>query len=1329
MGAFVVASTSMFVSCKDYDDDINNLQGQIDDLNAIKAAFNNGIIVTNVAESGRDVILTLSNGTTKTIKGGQDGADADVWTIGNDGYWYKNGSKTEYLAQGPKGEKGEKGDTGAQGPQGEKGEKGEKGDTGASGDSTSASGYEFYEPRTDGYFYHIVVDANGNRTETKSFQWYSESNSNVSAVKTSRAVILKGVEGYPEGVYIPTAQELTSLVFIPDRYYWGVEATSIKSLTLKWYNKMRPLHNYIMKDENTITYTATENHLGKTTTLDSWEEVGRRHASPLCKESAINAGYNIDAIVAGSDLDAHERYPFTGGPFTILLNARARYHVNPTNAYIDKDDEITIIDADKQYTRGNAAGGKSTANVHWDQNKIWTDTTEGDENSRVLTVPLAIGNINALKKVGTTPSAADGVTVFATQVKWTGEKGDTSVTSDYAAVYEEKVENLRLSHVKHNATGSRDIDYIETTMFNKHCGKCDVYGGRGMHMFATIAEAEAYVTQTVRIDEVGKTNAHLGEGQDLVGYHNNICLNDLVETHFTNTEGNHDKFIGDEFTDNFYYRFYLTSFKIGTNVTDESAHACIFEEDGKSYLHPLDPMDGGLLGRDPSSISGLSDWSKTTEVVVNRVPLVRVELVAKKESSSTLTNDTVVDYGYLPIRIVKEISEKPKVVLTFDHYPKDPISDWKITSYNGCFFDKEGIYFESNWRDTEEDLLDLAHETYPDVYEVLDRVDFDDHYVAEIGSDGYCQQYQVRKDNSGEWVYYALGTTTATGKVGFITYYRDNMPDGTHTSIFKWDVDEEDVLALQQAGVTEVTRAVHLYSSDPLNYPDIYVIFKSGTIKKTDVKVTADAHLKEHIIKEYLYAQNTSELGNDEIHANVMTPEENKGNRADITYDYDGNGLLWDNLYELGGDRNKENGLKPFVDPSEEDNAWKPAYLDDRFSDVFVGNLLNGDTPKRWLTFKTDNNSAVPTGFTSTSGRDNLYLDFVFAPETENYQPKGIIQVGNKIVTQTFKLKVDDGGKILYAYKNTDTYSKLTRDTVAEIIVDGYADDYQNRWFNDDVRLGNMRIDYKRHTAKDYAEALLNYRAHDELADDVIKATVMLRAWGKPANETSCVLPIENNKFDVRFLRPISIIPGTGTDITDAATDGDGLQVVLIDDLAPMYSDWRDSKATRILEPSWKGDLYLDYMQKLIDQGEDVTIDPNRAAPNYDQYYAQNGKNSISFVLAGIADGAYYDGYNVAMDERVKTNLNGNVSDPKASNAKSLKDVTQQLDFIYHATGSYVDPVKNPLGKACLVYRNLSSTVGDFQVYFPVVVDYYWGKYYDYVTITVHKTAGNARSK
>ena len=65
---------------------------------------------------------------------GKDGqSNTPTIEIGSDGYWYINGTKTDYKANGEQGEKGDKGDKGDSGEQGEKGEKGDKGDSGEKG--------------------------------------------------------------------------------------------------------------------------------------------------------------------------------------------------------------------------------------------------------------------------------------------------------------------------------------------------------------------------------------------------------------------------------------------------------------------------------------------------------------------------------------------------------------------------------------------------------------------------------------------------------------------------------------------------------------------------------------------------------------------------------------------------------------------------------------------------------------------------------------------------------------------------------------------------------------------------------------------------------------------------------------------------------------------------------------------------------------------------------------------------------------------------------------------------------------------------------------------
>ena len=66
---------------------------------------------------------------------GKDGqSNTPTIEIGSDGYWYINGTKTDYKANGEKGEQGEKGDKGDKGDSGEQGEKGDKGDKGDSGE-------------------------------------------------------------------------------------------------------------------------------------------------------------------------------------------------------------------------------------------------------------------------------------------------------------------------------------------------------------------------------------------------------------------------------------------------------------------------------------------------------------------------------------------------------------------------------------------------------------------------------------------------------------------------------------------------------------------------------------------------------------------------------------------------------------------------------------------------------------------------------------------------------------------------------------------------------------------------------------------------------------------------------------------------------------------------------------------------------------------------------------------------------------------------------------------------------------------------------------------
>ena len=99
-------TTFSYVGCKDYDDDIDRLEQKItENANAIaeiNKLIEGGSVITKVENITGGVEVTLSNGKSFTIKNGDAGKDGTQWTIGDDGYWYQDGKKTEFKAKGDK---------------------------------------------------------------------------------------------------------------------------------------------------------------------------------------------------------------------------------------------------------------------------------------------------------------------------------------------------------------------------------------------------------------------------------------------------------------------------------------------------------------------------------------------------------------------------------------------------------------------------------------------------------------------------------------------------------------------------------------------------------------------------------------------------------------------------------------------------------------------------------------------------------------------------------------------------------------------------------------------------------------------------------------------------------------------------------------------------------------------------------------------------------------------------------------------------------------------------------------------------------------------------
>ena len=112
----MVTSTGTFVSCKDYDDDIDQINNKLSGVEAtiadLQKKIGDGAYVKSITQAADGFTVTMIDGSSTTITGikgdaGQDGKDGAEWTI-VDGYWACNGEKTDVKAVGTDGKDGQK---------------------------------------------------------------------------------------------------------------------------------------------------------------------------------------------------------------------------------------------------------------------------------------------------------------------------------------------------------------------------------------------------------------------------------------------------------------------------------------------------------------------------------------------------------------------------------------------------------------------------------------------------------------------------------------------------------------------------------------------------------------------------------------------------------------------------------------------------------------------------------------------------------------------------------------------------------------------------------------------------------------------------------------------------------------------------------------------------------------------------------------------------------------------------------------------------------------------------------------------------------------------
>ena len=393
LGALTVTSTGTLVSCKDYDDDITNLQDQIDKnakaIKEINDLIAKGGVITGTTSVEGGVKVTLSNGNEFTIKNGENGAKGDPgvsWTIGEDGFWYKDGVVTKYKAIGKDGEKGEKGEPGAPGAPGAPGKDGQ--DATASGENG-----KYYVPNANTGKFDIYKD--GVLVESTNISFLGSGV--ITAVKddAKKTLTLYGVtggSGENKAVVISMSGTLSSLSYRPALYLDGIE-----TIEYPW------LSGVAMK---TVAATAEKNFQDK-----------------------MIKGLTVKDYVA----DATK--PFVYGPAWAV-----EYDASPWNAAVTEDDlaGYNVLNPTAIYnTRAAVAAlGAVTSPAYAFPGKDGGKKLFSMNNGTgVLTTGLQIQNPDKFTNETPTNGVRNDVNTVALRVK---NSEGTEVVADYALVQPEK---------------------------------------------------------------------------------------------------------------------------------------------------------------------------------------------------------------------------------------------------------------------------------------------------------------------------------------------------------------------------------------------------------------------------------------------------------------------------------------------------------------------------------------------------------------------------------------------------------------------------------------------------------------------------------------------------------------------------------------------------------------------------------------------------------------------------------------------------------------------------------------------------------------------------
>ncbi len=438
--------------------------------------------------------------------------------------------------------------------------------------------------------------------------------------------------------------------------------------------------------------------------------------------------------------------------------AVAKYHVNPTTVKLDGYKlsfwTNTAVVTDEIESR-NTGYDKSMANNF--AAPIKENGADYAVSGGILEVPFKINNwenyvedlvyyadgvaINkgTKSKVG---AVRDSVNFIALQMT----KGDTAtITSDYAAVVP------ALIHINAIADNGPENPVLACQMEKTYEGlwytkKTEDAG----HMFKYAEQA------------IDKDFTHS------IPYNKTLDILPFVETHFTyigvqSAWASYDQRMDAETFKKLglRYEFSIVEYEDGNHATGESRHISIDAQKNEEADFGYDKviLTPRSVKYNPKGVSFADKYEQQTATreAIDREPLIKVEIVDP--------NNNVLEVGYI------------KLLIT-DNYYVEPVNLSISDDYDMNCTDEGGI----KWSQVEEYILaKLGEEGYT-------KKQFEDEYEIELDATPNAKRYIAKQNADGTFSY-----TEDKNPIGVVTYTKItiNDPKDRQTNVIKWAIGDE----------------------------------------------------------------------------------------------------------------------------------------------------------------------------------------------------------------------------------------------------------------------------------------------------------------------------------------------------------------------------------------------------------------------------------------------------------------------------------------------------------------------------------------------------------